>query len=68
MEAGKKRLVGDTSREATSDEVSDLRKENLRLKELVAELMLRSQVSLFLFYYFKLIINATGHLPNNIAF
>ena len=41
MEAGKKRLAGDTTREATSDEVSDLRKENLRLKEMVADLMLR---------------------------
>lgn len=41
MEAGKKRLSGDTTREATSDEVSDLRKENQRLKEMVADLMLR---------------------------
>jgi len=37
LEAGKKRLLGDTQREATSSEVSDLRKENARLKELVAE-------------------------------
>jgi transposase len=37
LEAGKKRLVGDTSREATSTEVTDLRKENLGLKQLVAE-------------------------------
>lgn len=41
MEAGKKRLAGDTTREATSDEVSELRKENQRLKEMVADLMLR---------------------------
>jgi len=41
MEAGKKRLAGDTVREATSDEVSDLKKENLRLKEMYADLMLR---------------------------
>lgn len=41
MEAGKKRLTGDTSREATSDEVADLRKENQRLKEMVADLLLR---------------------------
>src|SRR5476649_1343021 len=34
MEAGKKRLGGDTTREATSDEVAELRKENLRLKEM----------------------------------
>ena len=36
LEAGKKRLVGDTSREATAPEVTDLRKENTRLKQLVA--------------------------------
>ena len=44
LEAGKKRLAGDTTREATSDEVSDLRKENLRLKELVADLVLRNDI------------------------
>ena len=37
LEAGKKRLLGDTQREATSSEVVDLRKENARLKEVVAE-------------------------------
>jgi hypothetical protein len=31
LEAGKKRLVGDTSREATAPEVTDLRKENARV-------------------------------------
>ena len=41
MEAGKKRLAGDTAIEATSDEVADLRKENQRLKEMIADLMLR---------------------------
>jgi transposase len=41
MEAGKKRLNGDTTRQATSDEVTELRKENQRLKEMVADLMLR---------------------------
>jgi transposase len=30
-------LVGDTAREATSTEVVELRKENARLKQLVAE-------------------------------
>jgi transposase len=40
LEAGKKRLAGDSTREATSDEVSDLRKENQKLKEMVADLML----------------------------
>ncbi len=43
-EAGKKRLAGDTTREATSDEVADLRKENARLKEMVADLMLRYDI------------------------
>ena len=44
LEAGKKRLQGDTTREATSDEVLDLRKENQRLKEMVADLMLRYDI------------------------
>ena len=35
LEAGKKRLVGDTTREATSTEVTDLRHENGRLKQVV---------------------------------
>ena len=44
LEAGKKRLSGDTTREATSDEVADLRKENQRLKEMVADLVLRYDI------------------------
>jgi transposase len=44
LEAGKKRLLGDTKREATSSEVSDLRKENDQLKQLVAELSLKNRV------------------------
>ena len=44
MEAGKKRLNGDTTREATSDEVTELRKENQRLKEMVADLLLRYDI------------------------
>lgn len=36
LEAGKKRLNGDTAREATSPEVKDLRDENDALKALVA--------------------------------
>lgn len=44
LEAGKRRLQGDTKREATSPEVSDLRDENARLKELVADLSLRNAV------------------------
>ena len=37
MEAGKKRLAGDTMREANTDEVKELRKEARELKEVVAE-------------------------------
>ena len=44
LEAGKKRLAGDTTREATSDEVTALRKENQKLKEMVADLMLRYDI------------------------
>lgn len=44
MEAGKKRLAGDTTREATSDEVADLRRENQRLKEIVADLVVRYDI------------------------
>jgi transposase len=41
LEAGKKRLQGDTEREATSNEVGDIKLENGELKYLVAELSLR---------------------------
>src|SRR6266478_4026699 len=44
LEAGKKRLAGDTAREATSDEVKDLRREAGALKEVVAELMLENRL------------------------
>ena len=44
LEAGKKRLLGDTQREATSTEVTDLRKENARLKEVVAETVLENRL------------------------
>ena len=40
MEAGKKRLRGDTRREANREEVEKLRQENQRLKLLVADLSL----------------------------
>jgi transposase len=40
MEAGKKRLSGDTMREANTSEVKELKDENRCLKELVAELSL----------------------------
>ena len=44
LEAGKRRLMGNTKREATSTEVVSLRQENGQLKHLVAELSLRNQV------------------------
>ena len=44
LEAGKRRLMGDTKREATSGEVTALRRENLQLKEMLAELALRVRV------------------------
>ena len=37
LEAGKRRLAGDTARAATSREVTDLRREARALKEVVAE-------------------------------
>ena len=44
MEAGKRRLAGDTARAANSDEVRDLRKEARDLKEVVAEQMLEMRL------------------------
>ena len=44
LEAGKKRLLGDTTREATSTEVQDLRRENTQLKQVVAETVLENRV------------------------
>ena len=44
LEAGKKRLAGDTAREATSDEVKGLRREASALKEVVAELTLENRL------------------------
>src|ERR1700739_3670530 len=44
LEAGKKRLAGDTAREATSDEVKGLRAETRQLKELLAELMVENRL------------------------
>ena len=40
MEAGKSRMRGDVLREANRDEVQELRQENERLKQLVADLSL----------------------------
>ena len=44
LEAGKRRLEGDTIREASSSEVTELRKENEQLKQLVAEVSLKNRV------------------------
>jgi transposase len=44
MEAGKRRLAGDTSRAASTDEVRDLRREARDLKEVVAEQMLEMRL------------------------
>lgn len=44
LEAGKRQLSGDTSREANREEVSDLRSENEQLKQLVAELSLKNRI------------------------
>lgn len=44
LEAGKKRLSGDTVREAGSDEVKALRSESTQLKEALAEAMLENRL------------------------
>jgi len=44
LEADKKRLAGDTSREAPSDEVKGLRQEAVALKKVVAELTLENRL------------------------
>lgn len=44
LEAGKRRLTGNAKREATSNEVTELRKESDQLKRLVADLSLKNQV------------------------
>jgi transposase len=44
LEAGKKRLAGDTQRQASSGEVKDLRRETRDLKELVADLTLENRL------------------------
>jgi len=44
LEAGKQRLVGDTKREADSQEVEAMRSENEQLKAVVAELALKNRV------------------------
>lgn len=44
LDAGKARLVGNTKRRASTDEVQQLRAENDQLKHLVAELALKNRV------------------------
>ena len=44
LEAGKRRLAGDTARAATSGEVKDLRRETTALKEVVADLTLENRL------------------------
>jgi transposase len=44
LDAGKKRLAGDTAREATSDDVKGLRREAAALKEVVADLTLENRL------------------------
>ena len=44
METGKDRLTRDTVRDATKTEVQDIKRENTRLKQLVAELSLQVHV------------------------
>jgi transposase len=44
LEAGKSRLQGDTQRQANSQDVDNIRRENEQLKQLVAELALRNRV------------------------
>ncbi len=44
LEAGKKRLLGDTVREATAPEVKALRDENGRLKQVLAETVLENRL------------------------
>ena len=44
LEAGKKRLAGDTARAATSDEVKGLRAEARQLKEALAEVTLENRL------------------------
>jgi len=44
LEAGKKRLSGDVTREATSDEVKELRAESAALKEALAEQVMENRL------------------------
>ena len=59
LEAGKKRLAGDTARAATSDEVKELRREASALKEVVAELTLENRL-------LKKSVTADGRTPHEV--
>ena len=63
LEAGKKRLAGDTARQATGDEVKHLRQEARDLKELVAELSLEEGcVTTPAFVPGRIVIRGAEHL------
>lgn len=44
LEAGKKRLAGDTERQATTGEIKDLRREMRDLKEALADFLLENRL------------------------
>lgn len=44
LEAGKSRLAGDTKRQASSDEVDELRQENDQLKQALAEMFMKNRI------------------------
>lgn len=44
LEAGKKRLTGDTMREANTSEVQELKKENEHLKQALADVFLKNRL------------------------
>jgi transposase len=60
MEAGKRRLAGDTARAANTDEVKDLRREARDLKEVVAEQTLQLRL-------LKKTCSTLGATPNEIC-
>ena len=59
MEAGKRRLAGDTARAATTGEVRDLRREARALKECVPDLTLENHL-----LKESIIAESIGCLPN----
>ena len=44
LDGGKRRLLGDTKRDANTDDVSEMKDENHHLKQLVADLSLKNDV------------------------